>query len=307
MNFMPLLISVSVAPRTKADQEKMEIALANLAQEGPTFAVHTSPDFGHTIITSTDEQHLNIVVDRMMDQYKVEANVGKPQISYRETIRKLSEAEGRYIRQTDASSNYGHVKIRLEPNEAKGFEFINDIKGGAVPMEYIEHVEQGIREARLGGVLAGYEIVDVKVTLFDGSHQHVNSNEMAYKIAGSIALKEAARKAMPVLLEPVMSIELVVPEEHTGIIIGDLNSRRGRIEGMEHRGGSVVITANAPLSEMLGYAIRIRTSTQGRANFSMKFKRYQICPTKWFGGDEPHSGVPSHEGPHPRGGQSGSI
>src|SRR5271168_965281 len=273
------VISVAVEPKTKADQEKMGMALAKLAQEDPTFKVHTDPDSGQTIISGMGELHLEIIVDRMMREYKVEANVGKPQVAYRETIRKHAEAEGKYIRQTGGRGQYGHAKIRVEPNEAgKGFEFVDDIKGGVVPKEYIKPTEQGIREALQGGVLAGYEIVDVKATLFDGSYHDVDSNEMAFKIAGSMAFKEAARKATPVLLEPVMSVEVVVPEEYMGTIIGDLNSRRGRIEGMEHRAGSQVIKANVPLSEMFGYATHMRSSTQGRANYSMHFHRYEEAP-----------------------------
>src|SRR6202051_2183673 len=279
ITFAVPVISVAVEPKTKADQEKMGMALGRLAQEDPTFKVHTDPDSGQTIISGMGELHLEIIVDRMMREYKVEANVGKPQVAYRETIRKHSEAEGKYIRQTGGRGNYGHVKIRVEPNEpGKGFEFINDIKGGVVPKEYIKPTEQGIREALQGGVLAGYEIVDVKATLFDGSYHDVDSNEMVLKIAGSMAFKEAARKATPVLLEPVMSVEVVVPEEYMGTIIGDLNSRRGRIEGMEHRAGSQVIKANVPLSEMFGYATHMRSSTQGRANYSMHFNRYEEAP-----------------------------
>jgi elongation factor G len=279
IDFPAPVIHVAVEPKTKADQEKMGMALAKLAQEDPTFKVHTDPDSGQTIISGMGELHLEIIVDRMMREYKVEANVGKPQVAYRETIRKQAEAEGKYIRQTGGSGNYGHVRIRVEPNEpGKGFEFINDIKGGVVPKEYIKPTEQGIREALQGGVLAGYEIVDVKATLYDGSYHDVDSNEMAFKIAGSMAFKEAARKATPVLLEPVMSVEVVVPEEYMGTIIGDLNSRRGRIEGMEHRAGSQVIKANVPLSEMFGYATHMRSSTQGRANYSMHFNRYEEAP-----------------------------
>src|SRR6202789_1647245 len=273
------VISVAVEPKTKADQEKMGMALAKLAQEDPTFKVHTDPDSGQTIISGMGELHLEIIVDRMMREYKVEANVGKPQVAYRETIRKKAEAEGKYIRQTGGSGNYGHVKIRVEPNEpGKGFEFVNDIKGGGVPKEYIKPTEQGIREALQGGVLAGYEIVDVKATLFDGSYHDVDSNEMAFKIAGSIAFKEAARKATPVLLEPVMSVEVVVPEEYMGTIIGDLNSRRGRIEGMEMVGNTQAIRATVPLSTMFGYATHMRGATQGRANYSMQFKQYEEAP-----------------------------
>jgi elongation factor G len=308
MNFMPLIISVAVEPKTEADQEKMGMALAKLAQEDPTFNVHTDAGSGQTIICGRDELHLEIIVDRMMREYKVEANVGKPQVAYRETIRKTSEAEGRYIRQTGGLGNYGHVKIRLEPSQAgDGFEFVNDIKGGVVPNEYVKPTEQGIREAMHAGVLAGYEMVDVKATLFDGSYHDLDSNEMAFKIAGSMAFKEAARKAAPVLLEPVMSVEIVVPEEYLGTVIGDLNSRRGRIEGMDHRAGSQAVKANVPLSEMFGYTTHLRSSTLGRATFSMNFNRYEICPTKRFGDDEPFSGVAGRKGPHPRGGRSGSI
>ena len=224
------------------------------------------------------ELHLEIIVDRMMREYKVEANVGKPQVAYRETIRKAAEGEGKFIRQTGGSGNYGHAKIKLEPNPGKGYEFENDIVGGVVPKEYIKPIDHGIREALQGGVLAGYEVVDVKATLYDGSYHEVDSNEMAFKIAGSLAFKDAAKRAHPVLLEPVMSVEVVVPEEYMGTIIGDLNSRRGRIEGMEHRAGSQVIKANVPLSEMFGYATQMRSNTQGRATYSMHFNRYEEAP-----------------------------
>ncbi|MHB1021785.1 MAG: elongation factor G [Acidobacteriaceae bacterium] len=279
IDFPAPVIAVAVEPKTKADQEKMGMALSKLAQEDPTFRVHTDPDSGQTIISGMGELHLEIIVDRMMREYKVEANVGKPQVAYRETIRGKSDAEGKYIRQTGGSGNYGHCKIKLEPNEpGKGYEFVNDIKGGTIPKEYIKPIDQGIQEAMQGGVLAGYEMVDVKVLLYDGSYHDVDSNEMAFKIAGSMAFKEAARKAKPVLLEPVMSVEVVVPEEYMGTIIGDLNSRRGRIEGVEHVSGSQVIKANVPLSEMFGYATQMRSSTQGRANYSMQFARYEEAP-----------------------------
>jgi elongation factor G len=279
ITFPTPVIAVAVEPKTKTDQEKMGMALAKLAQEDPTFKVHTDQDSNQTIISGMGELHLEIIVDRMMREYKVEANVGKPQVAYRETIRKKAEAEGKYIRQTGGSGNYGHCKIYVEPNEiGKGYEFINDVKGGAIPKEYVKPIDQGIQEALEGGVLAGYPMVDVKVTLYDGSYHDVDSNEMAFKIAGSMALKEASRKASPVLLEPVMSVEVVVPEEYMGTIIGDLNSRRGRIEGMEHRAGSQVIKASVPLSEMFGYATHMRSSTQGRANYSMHFNRYEEAP-----------------------------
>jgi elongation factor G len=279
IEFPAPVIAVAVEPKTKSDQEKMSVALGKLAQEDPTFRVNTDPDSGQTIISGMGELHLEIIVDRMMREFSVQANVGKPQVAYRETIRKKSEAEGKYIRQTGGSGQYGHVKIRLEPNEpGKGYEFVNDIVGGVVPKEYIKPIDQGIKEAMEGGVLAGYEMVDVKATLYDGSYHEVDSNEMAFKIAGSLAFKEAARKASPVLLEPVMSVEVVVPEEYMGVIIGDLNSRRGRIEGIEHRAGSQVIKGMVPLAEMFGYATQMRSNTQGRATFSMHFAHYEEAP-----------------------------
>ncbi len=279
IEFPAPVISVAVEPKTKTDQEKMGVALGKLAQEDPTFKVNTDPDSGQTIISGMGELHLEILVDRMMREFNVQANVGKPQVAYRETIRRKSEAEGKYIRQTGGSGQYGHVKIRIEPNEpGKGYEFVNDVVGGTVPREYIKPVDQGIKEAMEGGVLAGYEMVDVKATLYDGSYHEVDSNEMAFKIAGSMAFKEAARRASPVLLEPVMSVEVVVPEEYMGTIIGDLNSRRGRIEGIEHRAGSQVIKAMVPLAEMFGYATNMRSNTQGRATFSMHFAHYEEAP-----------------------------
>jgi len=279
IEFAVPVISVAVEPKTKADQEKMGLALNKLAQEDPTFKVHTDPDSGQTIISGMGELHLEIIIDRMMREYKVEANVGKPQVAYRETIRKQAEAEGKYIRQTGGRGQYGHVKIRLEPQEpGKGYEFENEIVGGVVPKEYIKPVDQGIQEAMEGGVLAGYPVVDVKVALYDGSYHEVDSNEMAFKIAGSMAFKEAARRASPVLLEPVMSVEVVTPEDFAGTIMGDLSSRRGRIEGMEHRAGSQVIKAIVPLAEMFGYATHMRSSTQGRAEYSMHFARYEEVP-----------------------------
>jgi elongation factor G len=279
IEFPAPVIAVAVEPKTKSDQEKMGVALGKLAQEDPTFKVNTDPDSGQTIIAGMGELHLEILVDRMMREFNVQANVGKPQVAYRETIRKPAQAEGKYIRQTGGSGQYGHVRIRLEPNlPGKGYEFINDVVGGVIPKEFIKPVDQGIKEAMEGGVLAGYEMVDVKATLYDGSYHDVDSNEMAFKIAGSMAFKEAARKASPVLLEPVMSVEVVVPEEYMGTIIGDLSSRRGRIEGIEHRAGSQVIKAMVPLAEMFGYATNMRSNTQGRATFSMHFSRYEEAP-----------------------------
>jgi elongation factor G len=279
IEFPAPVISVAVEPKTKGDQEKMGIALSKLAQEDPTFKVHTDPDSGQTIISGMGELHLEIIIDRMMREFSVEANVGKPQVAYRETIRKHAEAEGKYIRQTGGRGQYGHAKIRLDPNEpGKGYEFINDIVGGVVPREYIKPIDQGMQEAMEGGVLAGYPMVDIKATLYDGSYHEVDSNEMAFKIAGSMAFKEAARKASPVILEPVMAVEVVVPEDFAGTIMGDLSSRRGRIEGMEHRAGSQVIKAIVPLAEMFGYATHMRSSTQGRATYSMHFARYEEAP-----------------------------
>jgi elongation factor G len=279
IEFPAPVIAVAVEPKTKGDQEKMGIALSKLAQEDPTFKVHTDPDSGQTIISGMGELHLEILVDRMMREFSVEANVGKPQVAYRETIRRASEAEGKYIRQTGGRGQYGHAKIRLEPNgPGKGYEFVNDIVGGVVPKEYIKPIDQGMQEAMEGGVLAGYPMVDIKATLYDGSYHEVDSNEMAFKIAGSMAFKEAARKASPVILEPVMAVEVVVPEDFAGTIMGDLSSRRGRIEGMEHRAGSQVIKAIVPLAEMFGYATHMRSSTQGRATYSMHFARYEEAP-----------------------------
>jgi elongation factor G len=279
ITFPEPVISVAIEPKTKADQEKMGVALSKLADEDPTFKVRTDEDSGQTIISGMGELHLEILVDRMKREHKVEANVGEPKVAFRETIRRAAEAEGKYIRQTGGSGNYGHCWLRIEPNEpGKGYEFINDIKGGVVPREYIKPIDQGVQGALELGILAGYPIVDVKVTLFDGSYHEVDSNEMAFKFAGSIAFKEAARKASPVLLEPVMAVEVTVPEEFMGVIIGDINSRRGRIEGMEHAAGSQVIKAIVPLKEMFGYVNEIRSSTQGRASYSMQFARYEEAP-----------------------------
>jgi elongation factor G len=277
--FPETVISVAIEPKTKADQEKMGVALARLADEDPTFKVHTDEESGQTIISGMGELHLEILVDRMKREHKVEANVGEPKVAFRETIRKTAEAEGKYIRQTGGSGNYGHCKLRIEPNTpGAGYEFINAIKSGSVPKEYIKPIDQGVQGAIELGILAGYPLVDIKVTLFDGSYHEVDSNEMAFKFAGSIAFKEAARKASPVLLEPVMAVEVTVPEEFMGVIIGDINSRRGRIEGMEHVGGSQLIKAIVPLKEMFGYVNDIRSSTQGRASYSMQFARYEEAP-----------------------------
>jgi elongation factor G len=279
ITFPDTVISVAIEPKTKVDQEKMGIALSRLADEDPTFKVRTDEESGQTIISGMGELHLEILVDRMKREHKVEANVGEPKVAFRETIRKSAEAEGKYIKQTGGSGNYGHCKLRIEPNEpGKGYEFVNAIKSGSIPKEYIKPIDQGVQGAIELGILAGYPLVDIKVTLYDGSYHDVDSNEMAFKFAGSIAFKEAARKASPVLLEPVMAVEVTVPEEHMGTIIGDINSRRGRIEGMEHAAGSQVIKAIVPLKEMFGYVNDIRSSTQGRASYSMQFARYEEAP-----------------------------
>ena len=279
ITFPETVISVAIEPKTKADQEKMGVALSRLADEDPTFKVRTDDESGQTIISGMGELHLEILVDRMKREHKVEANVGEPKVAFRETIRKSAEAEGKYIRQTGGSGNYGHCKLRIEPNvPGAGYEFINAIKSGSIPKEFIKPIDQGVQGAIELGILAGYPLVDIKVTLFDGSYHDVDSNEMAFKFAGSIAFKEAARKASPVLLEPVMAVEVTVPEEHMGTIIGDINSRRGRIEGMEHAGGSQIIKAIVPLKEMFGYVNDIRSSTQGRASYSMQFARYEEAP-----------------------------
>jgi elongation factor G len=279
ITFPDTVISVAIEPKTKADQEKMGVALSRLADEDPTFKVRTDEDSGQTIISGMGELHLEILVDRMRREHKVEANVGEPKVAFRETIRKKAEAEGKYIRQTGGSGNYGHCKLRVEPNTpGAGYEFVNEIKSGSVPKEYIKPIDQGVQGALELGILAGFPMVDVKVTLFDGSYHEVDSNEMAFKFAGSIAFKEAARKANPVLLEPVMAVEVTVPEEFMGVIIGDINSRRGRIEGMDRLAGSQVIKAIVPLKEMFGYVNEIRSSTQGRASYSMQFARYEEAP-----------------------------
>jgi elongation factor G len=279
IDFPMPVIQLAVEPKTKADQEKLGMAIQKLAQEDPTFRVNTDPETGQTILSGMGELHLEIIVDRMMREFGVGANVGKPQVAYRETIRKSAEAEGRHIKQTGGHGQYGHVKIRVEPlPTGGGFDFVNEITGGRVPKEYINPTEVGIKEALEGGVLAGFPMSDLKVTLYDGSYHDVDSSEMAFKIAGSMAIKEAARKAKPVLLEPIMSVEVVVPEEYMGDVIGDLNSRRGRIEGMELRGTTQIIKAMVPLSEMFGYATELRSRTQGRGSFTMHFGKYEEVP-----------------------------
>jgi len=278
IDFPTPVIQLAVEPKTKADQEKMGMAIQKLAQEDPTFKVNTDPDTGQTILSGMGELHLEIIVDRMMREFGVGANVGKPQVAYRETIRKNSEAEGRHIKQTGGHGQYGHVKIRIEPLPGGGFEFVDEITGGRVPKEYIKPTEAGIKEALEGGILAGFPMSDIKVTLYDGSYHDVDSSEMAFKVAGSLAIKEAVRKAKPVLLEPIMAVEVVVPEEYNGTVMGDLNSRRGHIEGIQLRGTTQIIKAAVPLSEMFGYATDVRSRTQGRGSFTMHFGRYEEVP-----------------------------
>ena len=279
IDFPTPVIQLAVEPKTKADQEKMGLAIQKLAQEDPTFRVNTDPETGQTILSGMGELHLEIIVDRMMREFGVGANVGKPQVAYRETIRKQAEAEGSHVKQSGGRGQYGVVKLKVEPLPAgSGFEFVNDIYGGAIPKEYINPVEVGVKEALEGGILAGFPMSDIKVTLFDGKYHEVDSSEMAFKIAGSLGVKEAARRAKPVLLEPIMAVEVVVPEEYMGDVIGDLNSRRGRIEGMELRGTTQIIKSSVPLAEMFGYATELRSRTQGRGSFTMHFGKYEEVP-----------------------------
>jgi elongation factor G len=280
IDFPMPVIQLAVEPKTKADQEKLGMAIQKLAQEDPTFRVATDPETGQTILSGMGELHLEIIVDRMMREFGVGANVGKPQVAYRETIRKPAEAEGRHVKQSGGRGQYGVVKIKVEPlPQGTGFEFVNEIYGGSIPKEFIKPVEAGMREALEGGVLAGYPMSDLRAILYDGSYHDVDSSEMAFKIAGSIAIKEAARKAKAVLLEPIMAVEVVVPEEYMGDVIGDLNSRRGRIEGMELRGTTQIIKSMVPLSEMFGYATELRSRTQGRGSFTMHFGKYEEVPS----------------------------
>jgi len=279
MEFPEPVIAVAVEPKTKSDQEKMGIALSKLAQEDPSFRVRTDEESGQTIIAGMGELHLDIIVDRMKREFKVEANVGKPQVAYRETIRKPVEAEGKFVRQSGGRGQYGHVKIRIEPMEqGGGFEFVNEIVGGVVPKDYIPAVSKGIQEQLQNGVLAGYPLVDVKATLFDGSYHEVDSSEMAFKIAGSMAMKDGALKASPVLLEPMMKVECVTPEEYMGDVMGDLNRRRGLVQGMEDAPAGKVIRAHVPLAEMFGYATDLRSMSQGRATYTMEFLHYAEAP-----------------------------
>jgi len=279
MEFPEPVISIAIEPKTKADQEKLSAALSKLAQEDPSFRVTFDEETGQTLISGMGELHLEIIVDRLIREFKVGANVGKPQVAYRETIKTPAKAEGKFIRQTGGRGQYGHVLIDVEPLEkGKGFEFVNKIVGGVIPKEYIPAVEKGIKEAMESGILAGYPVVDVRVTLYDGSYHEVDSSEMAFKIAGSMAFKEACQKANPVLLEPIMSVEVVTPEDYMGDVIGDLNSRRGKVQSMEKRGNAQVIKALVPLSEMFGYATDLRSKTQGRATYTMQFSHYEEVP-----------------------------
>jgi elongation factor G len=279
IQFPATVIDVAIEPKTKADQEKMGLALSKLAEEDPTFKVKTDPQTNQVIISGMGELHLEIIVDRMVREFKVEANVGKPQVAYRETIRKSVEQEGKFIRQTGGRGQYGHVWLKIEPNEkGKGYEFVNGIVGGVVPREYIPAVDKGLKECLDSGVLAGFPIVDVKVTLVDGSYHDVDSSEIAFKVAASMAFKEGCLKCAPVLLEPVMDVEVVVPEVNAGDVIGDLSSRRGRIEGMTTEHGMQVVRGKVPLSDMFGYSTDLRSNTQGRGTYTMQFADYEEAP-----------------------------
>ena len=279
MEFPEPVISVAIEPKTKASQDKMALALAKLAEEDPTFRTHTDDETGQTIISGMGELHLDIIVDRLLREFKVEANIGNPQVSYREGIKKNAEGEAKYARQSGGRGQYGHAKIRIEPNKpGEGFVFENAIVGGAIPKEFIGPTQQGIEEALQSGIIGGYEVLDVKVTLYDGSYHEVDSSEMAFKIAGSMAVRDALAKADPVLLEPMMKVEVTTPEEYMGDVIGDINSRRGRMEGMELVAGAQIVTAYVPLAEMFGYATSLRSNTQGRATHSMIFDHYEEVP-----------------------------
>ena len=279
MEFPEPVISVAVEPKTKSDQEKMGIALQKLAQEDPSFRVHTDEESGQTIISGMGELHLDIIVDRMKREFKVEANVGAPQVAFRETIRKAVDHEGKFVRQSGGRGQFGHVWLKIEPQpQGDGFEFVNQIVGGTIPKEYIPAVEKGVKESMESGIQAGYPVVDVKVTLYDGSFHDVDSSEMAFKIAGSMCFREGARLAKPVLLEPVMKVEVVTPEEYMGDVVGDLNRRRGIVGGMEDSPAGKIVRAEVPLREMFGYATDLRSATQGRATYSMEFEKYNEAP-----------------------------
>jgi elongation factor G len=278
MTFPEPVIAVAIEPKTKVDQEKMGVALAKLMQEDPTFKVHTDPETNQTIIRGMGELHLEIIVDRMVREFGVAANVGKPQVAYREAITRKSEAEGKFVRQSGGKGQYGHVKMRFEPIPEGGFEFVNEVVGGSVPREFIKPTEQGIKEALERGILAGYPITGVRAILYDGSYHDVDSSEMAFKIAGSMAFQEGAKRAHPILLEPIMDVEVVTPEDYAGDVMGDLSRRRGKIQAMEERAGAKVIKAHVPLSEMFGYATQVRSMSQGRASYTMQFLAYEPAP-----------------------------
>ena len=278
MEFPEPVIQVAIEPKTKAGQEKMILGLLRLAEEDPTFKTYTNQETGQTIIAGMGELHLEIIVDRLLREFKVEANVGAPQVAYRETIRKEANQETKYARQSGGKGQYGHVKIKLEPNPGKGYEFVNGVVGGAIPKEYIPAVDNGIQGAMKSGVLAGYPVVDVKVTLWDGSYHEVDSSEMAFSIAGSMAFKDAMKKCDPVIMEPIMKVNVIVPDEYMGNVIGDLNSRRGQITNQESQDGTARVTAMVPLSEMFGYATDLRSKTQGRGQYSMEPDEYQQVP-----------------------------
>ena len=279
ITFPEPVISVAIEPKTKSDQEKMSVALGRLGEEDPTFHVRTNEETGQTEISGMGELHLEVLVDRMLREYKVDANVGRPQVSYRETVRgEANKVEGRFVRQTGGSGQYGIVYINIEPAPGEGFDFVNKIRGGSIPSEFIPAVEKGVEEALQNGPRAGFPMVDVRVTLTDGKYHDTDSSEIAFKVAGSLALKEAAKRAKPVLLEPIFAVEVVTPEEYMGDVIGDLNRRRGHMHGMEPRGNAQVITAHVPLAEMFGYATDVRSMTQGRATYTMQFDSYQEVP-----------------------------
>jgi elongation factor G len=278
MQFPEPVIAVSIEPKTKADQEKLGMALAKLMQEDPTFRVYTEPDTGQTLISGMGELHLEIIVDRLVREFKVGANVGKPQVAYKETLTAEAEGEGRYVRQTGGRGQYGHAKIRMRPTTEADFIFNNKIVGGSIPKEYIKPIEQGIKEALETGPLAGFPVTGVEVDLYEGSYHEVDSSEIAFKIAGSMAFQDACKRARPVIMEPIMAVEAVTPEEYMGSIVGDITSRRGRIQSMEARGNAQVISARVPLSEMFGYATDLRSMSQGRANYTMQFAANEQAP-----------------------------
>ena len=278
MEFPEPVIEEAIEPKTKADQEKMSLALSKLAEEDPTFKVHTSEESGQTIIAGVGELHLDIIVDRLKREFGVQVNVGKPQVGYRETIRTAGDCEGKYIKQSGGRGQYGHVVIKFEPNEGKGFEFVNAIVGGTVPKEYIKPTQDGLVDALQRGLVAGYPVIDIKATLHDGSYHDVDSSEAAYKIAASMALKEAAKKCNPVILEPIMKVEVTVPEQYYGDVIGDISRRRGQMTGESQRGNAKIVEAEVPLAEMFGYVTDLRSFTQGRGSYSMEFDHFGECP-----------------------------